>query len=103
VSIAKSCTFLHFWQAAAGTMDGIIDCVSAKHQLLPLISLLKYHGKIILVGAPAEPLELSAASLILGSWKYNLFSSFLVHHLTVVINNCMPNHLLHFSWDRMES
>ncbi|GAB4848812.1 Probable mannitol dehydrogenase [Ancistrocladus abbreviatus] len=31
--------------AAMGTMDGIIDTVSAFHPLLPLIGLLKSHGK----------------------------------------------------------
>lgn len=53
-------------------MDGIIDCVSAKHQLVPLLGLLKYHGKLVLVGVPPEPLDLPAAPLITGSWKYNL-------------------------------
>ncbi|ONI02554.1 hypothetical protein PRUPE_6G205500 [Prunus persica] len=31
-----------------GTMDGIIDTVSAPHPLLPLIGLLKTSGKLIL-------------------------------------------------------
>lgn len=47
-------------------MDGIIDCVSAKHQIISLFSLLKYHGKICMVGAPAEPLELHAAPMVMG-------------------------------------
>ena len=34
------------------TMDGIIDTVSAFHPLLPLIDLLKSHGKLVMVGAP---------------------------------------------------
>lgn len=53
-------------QAAMGTMDGIVDCVSAKHPLLPLLGLLNYHGKLVLLGVPAEPLDLPAASLVLG-------------------------------------
>ncbi|KAL3527586.1 hypothetical protein ACH5RR_012242 [Cinchona calisaya] len=53
-------------QAAAGTLDGILDCVSAKHPLLPLLGLLKYHGKLITVGAPPEPLELPVTPLIMG-------------------------------------
>ncbi|KAL3527480.1 hypothetical protein ACH5RR_012136 [Cinchona calisaya] len=53
-------------QAAAGTLDGILDCVSAKHPLLPLLGLLKYHGKLITVGAPPEPLELPTTPLIMG-------------------------------------
>ncbi|GLT44175.1 hypothetical protein SLA2020_180890 [Shorea laevis] len=53
-------------QAAMGTMDGIIDTVSAQHPLLPLIGLLKSHGKLVLVGAPTKPLELPSFPLLLG-------------------------------------
>lgn len=49
-----------------GSMDGIIDTVSAQHPLMPLIGLLKIHGKIVLVGAPEKPLELPALPLLLG-------------------------------------
>ncbi|KAL0292224.1 UNVERIFIED_CONTAM: 8-hydroxygeraniol dehydrogenase [Sesamum calycinum] len=52
-------------QAAAGTLHGIIDTVSAVHALAPLLSLLKPHGKLIVVGAPEKPLELSAFSITL--------------------------------------
>ncbi|EPS67580.1 geraniol dehydrogenase 1, partial [Genlisea aurea] len=53
-------------QAAAGTLDGIIDTVSAPHPLLPLIALLKPHGKMVVVGVPEKPLELHAFPLIAG-------------------------------------
>ncbi|KAM3756806.1 hypothetical protein ACB098_02G140500 [Castanea mollissima] len=53
-------------QAALGTLDGIIDTVSAVHPLLPLIGLLKSHGKLIMVGAPEKPLELPISSILLG-------------------------------------
>ncbi|KAG5529652.1 hypothetical protein RHGRI_030135 [Rhododendron griersonianum] len=53
-------------QAAMGTLDGIIDTVSAAHALVPLLSLLKSHGKIIMVGAPEMPLELPVFPLIMG-------------------------------------
>ncbi|KAK7327636.1 hypothetical protein VNO77_21720 [Canavalia gladiata] len=52
-------------QAAMGTLDGIIDTVSAVHPLKPLIDLLKSHGKLIMVGAPEKPLELPLVPLIL--------------------------------------
>ncbi|KAF5750126.1 Geraniol dehydrogenase 1 [Tripterygium wilfordii] len=52
--------------AGLGTMDGIIDTVSAMHPLLPLIGLLKSHGKLVMVGAPEKPLELPVSPLILG-------------------------------------
>ncbi|KAL6277395.1 hypothetical protein ACE6H2_020996 [Prunus campanulata] len=49
-----------------GTMDGIIDTVSAVHPLLPLIGLLKNNGKLVLVGAPEKPLELPVFPLLMG-------------------------------------
>ena len=49
-----------------GTMDGIIDTVSAVHPLLPLIGMLKSHGKLVVVGAPEKPLELPAFPLLTG-------------------------------------
>ena len=48
------------------TMDGIIDTISAKHPLLPLIGLLKSHGKLIMLGIPDKPLELPILPLIHG-------------------------------------
>jgi len=53
-------------QAAVGTMDGIIDTVSAAHPLLPLIALMKTHGKLVMVGAPDRPLELPIFPLLMG-------------------------------------
>ncbi|ONI02581.1 hypothetical protein PRUPE_6G208200 [Prunus persica] len=53
-------------QAAMGTLDGIIDTVSAVHPIVPLIGLLKSHGKLILLGAPEKPLELPVFPLIVG-------------------------------------
>ncbi|XP_057500812.1 probable mannitol dehydrogenase [Actinidia eriantha] len=55
-------------QAAKGTMDGIIDTVSAPHPLNPLVDLLRSQGKLILLGAPdvERPPELSIFPLIVG-------------------------------------
>uniref|UniRef100_A0A0E0QR55 cinnamyl-alcohol dehydrogenase n=1 Tax=Oryza rufipogon TaxID=4529 RepID=A0A0E0QR55_ORYRU len=52
--------------AAAATMDGIIDTVSAGHPLVPLLSLLKPKGQMVVVGAPAAPLQLPAIAIIDG-------------------------------------
>ncbi|KAK4390842.1 8-hydroxygeraniol dehydrogenase [Sesamum angolense] len=52
-------------KAAAGSLDGIIDTVSATHPIQPLLSLLKPHGKMIMVGAPEKPLELPVFSIIM--------------------------------------
>ncbi|CAI9777917.1 unnamed protein product [Fraxinus pennsylvanica] len=53
-------------RGAAGTLDGIIDTVSAVHSLSPLLSLLKTDGKLIMVGAPAKPLEVPIFPLLSG-------------------------------------
>ncbi|GIL74895.1 hypothetical protein Vretimale_2519 [Volvox reticuliferus] len=50
--------------AAAGSLDGIIDTVSAKHDLVALVGMLKVDGKMVLVGVPDVPLELPSAALI---------------------------------------
>ncbi|KAF8404739.1 hypothetical protein HHK36_009628 [Tetracentron sinense] len=60
-------------QAAMGTMDSILDTVSVAHPLLPLIGLLKNHGKLIMVGAPDKPLELPVFPLIMGKLPLFLF------------------------------
>lgn len=49
-----------------GTMDGIIDTVSAVHPLLPLVGLLKSNGKLVLLGVPDKPLELPVFPLLMG-------------------------------------
>ncbi|XP_061345854.1 probable mannitol dehydrogenase isoform X3 [Gastrolobium bilobum] len=53
-------------RAAMGSLDGIIDTVSAVHPLFPLIGLLKNHGKLVMVGAPEKPLELPVFPLLMG-------------------------------------
>ncbi|CAJ2647329.1 unnamed protein product [Trifolium pratense] len=62
-------------KAAMGTLDGIIDTVSADHPLLPLIGLLKSHGKLVMVGAPEKASRASSISFTCrekdNSWKFN--------------------------------
>lgn len=53
-------------KAAMDSMDGILDTVSAVHPLLPLISLLKSHGKLVMVGVPDRPLELPVFPILAG-------------------------------------
>lgn len=53
-------------QAAMGTMDYIIDTISAAHSLMPLLGLLKLNGKLVTVGLPSKPLELSVFPLVAG-------------------------------------
>ena len=49
-----------------GTFDFILDTVSAQHDINRYLSLLARDGNITLVGAPPEPLDVAAFSLIGG-------------------------------------
>lgn len=49
-----------------GTMDYIIDTVSAVHSLAPLLGLLKVNGKLVTVGLPEKPLEVPIFALVGG-------------------------------------
>ncbi|KAE9466108.1 hypothetical protein C3L33_01954, partial [Rhododendron williamsianum] len=51
---------------AMGTMDYIIDTVSAVHPLAPLLGLLKLNGKLVNLGLPDKPLELPMFPMCLG-------------------------------------
>ncbi|XP_057531020.1 probable cinnamyl alcohol dehydrogenase 9 [Amaranthus tricolor] len=53
-------------KAGMGTMDFIIDTISAVHSLGPLLGLLKVNGKLVTVGLPNNPLELPIFPLVLG-------------------------------------
>ncbi|KAI7736681.1 hypothetical protein M8C21_018325 [Ambrosia artemisiifolia] len=53
-------------QSAANSLDGIIDTVSASHPIEPLLSVLKPAGKLVFVGVPEKPIEISTYSLIMG-------------------------------------
>jgi uncharacterized zinc-type alcohol dehydrogenase-like protein len=52
-------------KAAAGSMNFIIDTVSAEHSLSALIGLLATNGKIVLVGAPPTNYSVSPFELIM--------------------------------------
>ncbi|KAB1211053.1 putative mannitol dehydrogenase [Morella rubra] len=69
-------------QAAQGTLDGIIDTVSARHPLVPLAGLLKTNGKLVMVGAPDKPLELPVFPLLMGkSAAFGILDGILLWHL----------------------
>ena len=52
--------------ARAGSFDLLLDTVSANHDINSYLSLLKPDGKLILVGAPENPLAISAFNLLFG-------------------------------------
>jgi uncharacterized zinc-type alcohol dehydrogenase-like protein len=49
-----------------GSLDFILDCVAADHDLNAYLNLLTHDGNLTLVGAPEKPLSVSAFSLIFG-------------------------------------
>jgi uncharacterized zinc-type alcohol dehydrogenase-like protein len=53
-------------QKRAGTLDFILDTVSADHDINALLSLLRRDGNLTLVGAPGKPLAVSAFALLMG-------------------------------------
>ena len=50
----------------AGSFDFILDCVSADHDLNAYLNLLKRDGTLCLVGAPENPMPVSAFNVIMG-------------------------------------
>jgi len=53
-------------QKHAGSLDFILDTVSAEHDINAYINLLRRDGNITLVGAPEKPLGVSSFALIMG-------------------------------------
>ena len=53
-------------KAAQGSFDFILDTVSAKHDFNMYLSLLKTNGTMMCVGAPSDPADISAFSLLMG-------------------------------------
>ncbi|KAJ1267755.1 hypothetical protein BS78_07G082200 [Paspalum vaginatum] len=54
-------------EAAAGSLDGIINTVSANVPVAPFMALLKPNGKMIMVGLPDKALEVPPFDLIMGN------------------------------------
>ncbi|CAI5532203.1 unnamed protein product [Closterium sp. Naga37s-1] len=53
-------------EAAAGSLDVVIDTVSAQHELGPYLDLLTFNGKLLLLGIPPAPFTLHASQLVFG-------------------------------------
>ena len=53
-------------QKHAGSIDFILDAVSADHDVNAYLSLLRRDGHMVLVGAPEKPMPVSAFNLIMG-------------------------------------
>jgi uncharacterized zinc-type alcohol dehydrogenase-like protein len=51
----------------AGTFDTILDCVSAAHDVMAYLNLVRTGGNLTLVGAPEKPFPVSAFALFFGN------------------------------------
>lgn len=53
------------WQAVSGSLDGIIDTVSAKHPLALYLATLKVGGVSVMLGVPDETMDLPTFNIIM--------------------------------------
>lgn len=53
-------------QKHAGSLNFILDCVAADHDVNAYLNLLRHDGDLTLVGAPENPLSISAFALLFG-------------------------------------
>src|ERR1017187_10908834 len=58
-------------QKHAGSLDFILDAVSADHDINAYLNLLALDGNLTIVGAPPKPLGVSAFSLIFGNRSFS--------------------------------
>ena len=49
-----------------GRLDLILDTVSAGHDVNDYLGLLRHDGSVVVVGLPAEPLQVAAYSIVRG-------------------------------------
>lgn len=53
-------------EAAAGTLDFILDTVPALHNVQAYISLLNIEGRLVIVGGSPQPFQFTPSELIFG-------------------------------------
>jgi uncharacterized zinc-type alcohol dehydrogenase-like protein len=58
-------------KAYASSLDMVLDTVSAKHDVNDYLKLLKIDGSVVLVGLPAEPLEIGAFNVVKGRRSFS--------------------------------
>ena len=96
----------------AGSLDFILDCVSAQHDLNAYLALLKLDGTLTLVGVPEKPLEVHAFSVIMprrnlngsgigGIAETQEMLDFCAQHGIVSDIELIPIQRINEAWDRM--
>jgi hypothetical protein len=74
-----------FGQAAASTIDYMIDSVAAAHPSDPYLSTAKIDDRLVVVGNPDKPLSINALSLINGKPNH------LDHNLALFCQSLTPH------------
>lgn len=95
-----------------GSFNFILDAVSAQHDINAYLSLLKLDGTLTLVGAPEQPLPVSAFNLILGRRSFTgsgiggiaetqEMLDFCAQHHIVSDIELIPIQKINEAWDRL--
>jgi uncharacterized zinc-type alcohol dehydrogenase-like protein len=96
----------------ASSLDFILDCVSAQHDLNAYLSLLRLDGTLCLVGVPEQPLAVHAFSVIMprrnfsgscigGIAETQEMLEFCAKHGIVSDIELIPIQKINEAWDRM--
>lgn len=73
--------------------DIILDTVSAKHDINSFISLLKTDGSLVMVGLPAEQLEISAFNIVHGRKSFSGSNIGGIAETQEVLNFCAEHNI----------
>lgn len=73
--------------------DMILDTVSAKHDINAYISLLKVDGSLVIVGLPAEQLEISAFNVVHGRKSFSGSNIGGIAETQEVLNFCAEHNI----------
>ncbi len=73
--------------------DMILDTVSAKHNINTYINLLKVDGSLVMVGLPAEPLEIGAGNVVHGRKSFTGSNIGGIRETQEVLNFCAAHHI----------
>ena len=73
--------------------DMILDTVSAKHDINAYISLLKTDGSLVMVGLPAEQLEISAFNIVHGRKSFSGSNIGGIAETQEVLNFCAEHNI----------
>jgi alcohol dehydrogenase (NADP+) len=77
----------------AGSLDFILDAVSAEHDVNAYLNLLTLEGNLTLVGAPPKPLAVSAFALIFGNRSLSGSNIGGIPQTQEMLDFCGANHI----------